>query len=231
MWIECGPSNSDPAVIAGYYVRVVQSFSYCPTILVSDAGSENTTIASLQAYFRRHHTDRFAGLRSHRYCKSTSNQRIESYWSFFRKDRADWWINYFKGLERDGHYNKHNIVEKYSMRYCMMPVIRKMINDVAERWNKHRICRNQRNGNVSGIPNIIYFTSQVTCSQPVNDADIQFGLTRITSQSISGSVVFDNFAAEFFRQRRLQTFVDNAQSAFGNFQELRNHALVSFREN
>lgn len=46
----------------------------CPTLLQTDAGSENSTMAALQVMFGDKDNDNLAGVRSHRYSKSTSNQ-------------------------------------------------------------------------------------------------------------------------------------------------------------
>lgn len=46
----------------------------CPSILRTDIGTENSTIALIQPILRHGHTDSLAGENSHRYGKSTSNQ-------------------------------------------------------------------------------------------------------------------------------------------------------------
>ena len=37
------------------------------------------------------------------YSRKPSNQRIESWWSFLRKHRSNWWMNFFKDLIEEGH--------------------------------------------------------------------------------------------------------------------------------
>ena len=39
------------------------------------------------------------------------SQRIEAWWSFQRRDRVEWWIQFFKHLADSGDYNKGNIME------------------------------------------------------------------------------------------------------------------------
>lgn len=46
----------------------------CPRILRTDRGTENTHIAFIQPTFRHSDPDDFAGMNSHRYGRSTSNQ-------------------------------------------------------------------------------------------------------------------------------------------------------------
>ena len=57
-------------------------------ILHSDRVSENT-VSGIQMYLRQHHRDNFSGEKNFRYGSSMNNQRIESWWSFFRKHRSD----------------------------------------------------------------------------------------------------------------------------------------------
>ena len=48
----------------------------CPTILRTDLGTENSTIAVIQPALRHGGDDKYAGENSHRYGKSTSNRVI-----------------------------------------------------------------------------------------------------------------------------------------------------------
>lgn len=87
MWLVCGPSNNNPSVIAHHYINCVKSTGVVPMRLRTDLGTENGTMAAIQCTLRHGHTDYYAGLSSHSYGSSTGNQRIESWWSFFRRGR------------------------------------------------------------------------------------------------------------------------------------------------
>lgn len=87
LWLICGQSNNDPAVIAHNFLTTVQRLGVVPMRLRTDCGTENGTLAAIQCTLRHHHTDYYAGSRSHMYGTSVSNQRIESWWSSFRKLR------------------------------------------------------------------------------------------------------------------------------------------------
>lgn len=221
IYLEVNPSNNNPAYIALYYVNAVENLGYCPTSLITDAGTENTTVAALQCYFRRQGQDRFAGLRSHRYVKSTVNQRIECWWALMRKDRIDMWINYFKELCRDGEYDKDSQIQKYCMSYSMMPLLKATCANVADRWNRHRIRTNRTNGNVAGIPNVLYYAAHVRCSQPVSRNDIQFARTKTAQQSRSGCDAFDAFAFDYLTALNRDTETTDRAQAFNNFVLLR----------
>ncbi|KAL4008606.1 hypothetical protein ACER0C_002458 [Sarotherodon galilaeus] len=76
MWLNCGSSNNDPGIIAKYYMAL-----------------------------RSDHGDELAGAHSHMYGTSTTNQRIESWWSLFRKQRTQFWIKLFSDLRERHLFN------------------------------------------------------------------------------------------------------------------------------
>jgi Uri superfamily endonuclease len=53
-------------------------------------------MAAIQAYFRQQGNYEFAGSNSHKYGTSPSNQRIEAWWSYYRRGRSSWWIDFLK---------------------------------------------------------------------------------------------------------------------------------------
>lgn len=88
MWLVCGATNNDPGVIAQNYLQCVTEFGVIPMRLRTDCGTENGTMAAIHCALRSAHSDDFAGAASHMYGSSMSNQRIESWWSYFRKQRC-----------------------------------------------------------------------------------------------------------------------------------------------
>lgn len=87
MWLACGATNNNPSVIAYNYINCAKNVGVIPMRLRTDFGTENGTMAAIQCTLRHEHTDYYAGSSSHSYGSSTGNQRIESWWSFFRKGR------------------------------------------------------------------------------------------------------------------------------------------------
>lgn len=93
LWLACGPTNNDPAVIAHYFLSCVRNLGVIPMRLRTDCGTENGTMAAIQCTLRHHHNDYHSGASSHMYGSSTNNQRIESWWSIFRKGRWEAFLN------------------------------------------------------------------------------------------------------------------------------------------
>ncbi len=78
LWLEVGPSNNDPWVVAQYYFNYFQRMGGTPPIVCADCGTENVHVVAIQRFFRASAEDSFAGDKSFMYGKSTSNQRIEA---------------------------------------------------------------------------------------------------------------------------------------------------------
>ena len=88
LWLELARSNNKPEIPAGYYLECVNQNLSCRILLRTDCGTENGIMAAMQSYFRQDGADVFAGEKSHKYGSSPANQRIECWWSFFRRGRA-----------------------------------------------------------------------------------------------------------------------------------------------
>ena len=59
-------------------------------MVISDNGTENSTVAGIQRFLRRHLTDALSRTESYMYRRSVANQRIEAWWSFLRKSETGW---------------------------------------------------------------------------------------------------------------------------------------------
>jgi len=95
LWLELQRSNKNPRLIARYFINCVKASGGCPVRLMTDLGTENGIAAGVQCYFRAEGSDDCAGSKAHKYVPSTANQRIECYWSSFRRQRSSWWIDFF----------------------------------------------------------------------------------------------------------------------------------------
>ena len=140
IYLQVSSSNHDPSLIAGYYMKTVEQLRGCPRMVWTDCGTENGVIAALQQVF--HDDANNQQTYGHRYVASTSNQRIEAWWSQFRKSRSEWWINLFKDLTASGAFSPGNLTQTYCIRYCFMDILQKELDYVASSWNEHFYKRN-----------------------------------------------------------------------------------------
>lgn len=150
IWLECAYSNNDPAIIAHYFLEAVQGLGHCPQKIRSDCGTETANVAAIQCVI-------VGSEDAYAYGTSPSNQRIESFWSFFRKSFAQSWIDIFEDMEADGLLTLSNKQDIETLRFCFMDVFRRHLHEEASRWNLHRICRSRGAICPAGRPEELYF--------------------------------------------------------------------------
>ncbi|KAJ7354871.1 hypothetical protein OS493_029426 [Desmophyllum pertusum] len=148
LWLQVARSNNNPEVPASYFIGCVNECGGCPVKVRTDCGTENGIIAAMQCEFR-------GTLDAHKYGTSPANQRIESWWSFFRRNRSTWWINYFNDLISRELFNPGNEFETEALWYCFSGILQQDLDMVKEHWNTHRI-RKSRHDTVAGVPDELY---------------------------------------------------------------------------
>ena len=156
LWLEVARSNNDLKVGATFYLNQVKEVNGCPLQLISDCGTENGIAASMQCFFRQSGDDELARDRSHKYSSSPSNQRIEAWWSYFRRHRSNWWINLFKDMIDYDVLDMGNKLHVECLWFCFSRVLQNDLDKVKEQWNSHKITKSPYNI-VHGVPDIMYF--------------------------------------------------------------------------
>ena len=61
IWIFVGLTNSDPLIIASYYLKLVKENRVVPRLVKADQESENSVLGRIQRFFRRNHDNSLAG--------------------------------------------------------------------------------------------------------------------------------------------------------------------------
>ena len=190
IWLECGHTNHDPAVIAGYFLASVAKYGGFPAVVRTDCGTENVTIAAMQNFV-------LPNRRSHVYGTSPGNQRIESWWSFYRRHRSQWWIELFEDLVAQDLFHPGNVLETDLLRFCFMQVLRNDLAEVAAMWNMHRIRPSNGARCPAGIPDELYFlppTGAVNCLMPYSVQDLPPFLTeQICVLSVCENAVYEEY--------------------------------------
>ena len=122
LWVNAYHTSSDPRIIGGYFIQAVEQFGGCPRIIRGDKGTENAQVRDLQRFFRRNGDDAFHGMRSFMYGRSTSNQRIESWWGFLRKQCVEYWLAFFDQIKADGYFDG-GFLDKNLVLFCFLSYI------------------------------------------------------------------------------------------------------------
>lgn len=123
IWLNIGPSNKDQEVIASYYLTVVSELKGVPCRIRSNDGTENSVVEAIQIALRSAHTDQYSRIASFMIGTSPANQRIESLWSQFRKDRPIWRREVLAEIAALGCIDSSSELIKECMRFCFMDLI------------------------------------------------------------------------------------------------------------
>lgn len=93
LWLELVKSNNNPTTIASLFLKAIEEWKIVPKRLRTDCGTENCEMAAIQCFLRRNHNDDYSGQKAHIYGSSHLNQRIEAWWSLFRKSKGGYIID------------------------------------------------------------------------------------------------------------------------------------------
>lgn len=222
LWLEVSSTNSDPRVVAQYYLDCVKHLGGTARIIRGDRGTENVNLAGIQRFFRRSSDDDFSGEKSFMYGKSTSNQRIEAWWGRLRQGCADWWIEFFKNLRDSGLYNDDNVIHRECLKFCFMDLIQSELHRVVLEWNVHRIRPSTNLESPSGKPNILYFLPELTDAQDyctlidMDDIDIAEYMCAARPQAKGCCPAFKGLAEMIMEDEGLDmpTTVDEARQLY-----------------
>lgn len=112
LWLKVHHTNSDPRVIAKYFIEAVKENQGIPIKVRGDMGNENGHIAQMQTFLGG----------SFVYGTSQHNQRIESWWSQLRKGDAQFWIEFFGQLKNDEKFDG-DTVDKNLIQFCFTKLV------------------------------------------------------------------------------------------------------------
>ena len=175
MWLEASRSNNDPFQICHYFCQMVTEINGLPHIIRSDRGTENVNIQMLQRLLRAENDDdRSRRGTTYLYGKSTSNQRIESWWSRFPAMGMSAWMNHFHELELHGIIDTSSKLHIELIRYCYMDLLRTELLKVQITWNTHHIRPVASSRSPCGKPDILYhFPRACGARSYLKDIDIE----------------------------------------------------------
>ena len=124
----------DLAGIASYYVSCIGQMRLVPRAIRSDGGTENT-IVCIQRFLRRNVEDLISNKNSFVYGSASRNQRIECWWSIFRRSGLNWWINFFKGMPPDNIVDTSLTYHVEFLRFCFLGILQEKLDETRRLWN------------------------------------------------------------------------------------------------
>ncbi|MEQ2313244.1 hypothetical protein AMECASPLE_039692 [Ameca splendens] len=120
IWLEAYKTNSDPHIIAGYFIDAVMEYNGFPQKIRMDHGTENTYVAAMQRFL--HNTENENGFDSVILGPSTGNQRIERWWCTLRSECTQFWMEHFDQLKADGYF-VDSFLDKSLIQFCFLQTI------------------------------------------------------------------------------------------------------------
>ena len=93
---------------------------------------------------------------AHRYGSSIHNQRIENFWSHFKRIYLPWAIDFFKVLVATGSLILGNIVQMEHLWFVFSCLIQCELDRLTEEWSAHKI-RKANDSLVSWSPEKLNF--------------------------------------------------------------------------
>ena len=113
----------------------------------------------------------------YRYGPSTRSQRIESWWSIFRRNRCSWWINFFKDLCDETIFDPSILYHQEFLRFCFIALLQVELDETKNLWNSHYIRKSRNAESPPGRPIVfLYFTLHLSNGEdyknPISDLDL-----------------------------------------------------------
>lgn len=158
LWLEVGPSNNSPKIVSRYFLETIQQLGGCPNICRCDLGTENKELEEIQVLLHTLNDQEYENCFI--YGRSTSNQRIEAWWSILRRQAADWWITFFKDLRDANLFNDGDLLHVDCLRYCFMDLLQEELHRIVIQWNQHRIQVKKQCSSPKGKPDVLFFTPE-----------------------------------------------------------------------
>ncbi|XP_066914908.1 uncharacterized protein [Clytia hemisphaerica] len=227
LWLRVINSNNNPKIICNLFLKTVEEIGVFPRCVRSDCGTENGYLAAAQCYFNRQ-----SDHRAHLYGSSNHNQRIESWWSQFRRLNTEYLINFFQDMVDEGIYNTGDYLHRACAFYCFAPLIQHELDSCMEQWNSHFI-RHSPNVEASGRPDVLYsfppngFRENCTQCNPADIATVRGYSVNLENDMDQNnfdwnSVDFFNYLCDFL----ILPEFSNLQIAKQNFIRMLPHCVL-----
>ena len=201
-WLNVVKSNNNPVVPAHLFLTTVKDLGYCPTKLRSDFGTENGIMADCQCVLVN-------DVNAHSYGTSVANQRIENWWSHYKRSFTSWVIDFFKQMVADGILILGHHIHMECVWFVFAQFLQNQLDEVCYEWNTHFI-RQSRHDTIPGVPDVLFhvpmlsghenkkvLTTQEQLQNILNERDIFSEATEIMNN-------IDKDLEEFF-QHVIQT--------------------------
>ncbi|KAE8550133.1 hypothetical protein EYB25_008664 [Talaromyces marneffei] len=143
------------------FLEVLQETKIQPRYIRSDKGGETVLVAAAHYLLLKEQYENLFLQDCYLYGTSTSNQRIEAWWSQLTKSLLFIFRDYFLKLSNDGYFKKNSLADRIAILAIYMPMAREEIASYINVWNTHGIRKqSHRINSINGQPNVLYHLSE-----------------------------------------------------------------------
>ncbi|KAA1080491.1 hypothetical protein PGT21_031243 [Puccinia graminis f. sp. tritici] len=167
-------TNNNPRHIGYYYLQLVKREGGIPRLTTTDRGTETIEMAGHQINLMRQF-----GIdydldpdQSHRFTKSTHNQKIECLWSQLMKQYNGELISQLYEADEKGYYDPEDPVDHLLFIYLWVPLLQDSLNEWINNYNSYKRRRDRKSMLPSGC-------SANMCYENPEDHDSEQGLIPI----------------------------------------------------
>ncbi|KZT55411.1 hypothetical protein CALCODRAFT_405924, partial [Calocera cornea HHB12733] len=155
LWLKVWWTNSNPRLIAGYYLEAAARLGGIPLLTQSDPGTENNGIANAQTTLRRQLDPSLMDTLQHQWMRGHSNIKPEIFWSKLRRQWSAGWEALFQEGVDDGLYDPAVIVELLLFRWLAVPMIQHDLDRFALIHNVSKPRKNSKKKMPAEIPTVL----------------------------------------------------------------------------
>ncbi|EEA18591.1 hypothetical protein TMatcc_005566 [Talaromyces marneffei ATCC 18224] len=160
-WCYVGISNRTQISVLRQFLEVLQETKIQPRYIRSDKGGETVLVAAAHYLLLKEQYENLFLQDCYLYGTSTSNQRIEAWWSQLTKSLLFIFRDYFLKLSNDGYFKKNSLADRIAILAIYMPMAREEIASYINVWNTHGIRKqSHRINSINGQPNVLYHLSE-----------------------------------------------------------------------
>lgn len=155
MFIKVWESNSNPLIIAKFYMEYLVNSKEMPRFLRIDKGTETGDMGTIHTYLIDKHGNFENPTDSVVYGPSTSN-KIERWWRDLH-ERMELFIKQeLRNLLHNFDYDPVSELDRDCLKFIFIPVVQRECDIFADLWNSHRIRAQKGLELPTGVPNHIF---------------------------------------------------------------------------
>ncbi|KAH9929040.1 uncharacterized protein BXZ73DRAFT_48276 [Epithele typhae] len=156
LWLKIWWTNSNPRLIASYYLEAARALKGVPLVTQSDPGSENYGIAHAHTFIRHRLDPSLEGTLQHRWMRNKMNIKPEIAWSQLRSNWAPGFEALLQSGVDQGLYDPSDSLQSLVFRWLVIPWLQRELDLYRFRTNSTQRRAKKTKVLPRGIPDLIF---------------------------------------------------------------------------